>query len=144
MPRRIARRSASQHASAAGVWSAALACCRLVTAAGGRRETAAGLAGLGDLVLTCTGELSRNRAAGLALARGLHPSTATQGARAADEQGQGPVAEGVASARPVRALAAKLGVEMPIVEAVYRALYEGEAPNAMVEELLNRELKAEF
>jgi glycerol-3-phosphate dehydrogenase (NAD(P)+) len=117
---------------------------RLVAASGGRRETAAGLAGLGDLVLTCTGELSRNRAAGLALARGLRPQIDTQRSGASDENAHGPVAEGIASARPIRALAARLGVEMPIVNAVCRALYEGQTPNAMVEELLNRELKAEF
>ncbi len=111
---------------------------RLVVAAGGRRETAAGLAGLGDLVLTCTGDLSRNRRAGRALARGelLDPAdTHRDGA---------PVAEGIANARTVRALAAKLGVEMPIVDAVYRALYEGRTAQAMVRELLDRQLKAEF
>jgi glycerol-3-phosphate dehydrogenase (NAD(P)+) len=113
---------------------------RLVDAAGGRRETAAGLAGLGDLVLTCTGDLSRNRAIGLALAR-REPIPI-------DEQTSGAtgraIAEGVANSRSVLALARGLGVEMPIVSAVYRGLYEGQAPNAMVEELLTRGLKAEF
>ena len=113
---------------------------RLVDAAGGRRETAAGLAGLGDLVLTCTGDLSRNRAVGLAFARGERPML--------DDpepiQGGKSIAEGVANARSVRALAARFDVDMPIVSAVYRGLYEGQAPNAMVEELLNRGLKAEF
>jgi len=113
---------------------------RLVDAAGGRRETAAGLAGLGDLVLTCTGDLSRNRAVGLAFARGERPelddSKPTRSGKS--------IAEGIANARSVRALAGKLGVEMPIVSAVYRGLYEGQAPNAMVEELLSRGLKAEF
>ena len=113
---------------------------RLVGAAGGRRETAAGLAGLGDLVLTCTGELSRNRAIGLALAR-REPVPA-------DDKNSAPtgraIAEGVANSRSVLALARRLGVEMPIVSAVYRGLYEGQAPNAMVEELLTRGLKAEF
>ncbi len=111
---------------------------RLVDAAGGRRETAAGLAGLGDLVLTCTGALSRNRSAGLALARGSLPR-----ADGAAAEGH-PIAEGIANARSVLALANRLNVEMPIVGAVYCSLYEGQAPNAMVEELLSRGLKAEF
>lgn len=110
---------------------------RLAAAAGGRRETIAGLSGLGDLVLTCTGELSRNRAAGLAIGRGERPRL--------DEGGGGrPVAEGIHNARPVRDLARRLGIEMPIVEAVYRALYDAQPPQTMVEELLSRELKAEF
>jgi glycerol-3-phosphate dehydrogenase (NAD(P)+) len=108
---------------------------RLVGAAGGRRETAAGLAGLGDLVLTCTGDLSRNRSAGLAMARGEHPPTEAAGR---------PIAEGIVNARSIHALAERLKVDMPIVSAVYRGLYEGQAPNAMVEELLSRGLKAEF
>jgi glycerol-3-phosphate dehydrogenase (NAD(P)+) len=114
---------------------------RLVEAAGGRRETAAGLSGLGDLVLTCTGDLSRNRAVGLKLAAGVRPRL--EGGEPVDEEGR-QVAEGVASARSVHALAGRLRVDMPIVAAVYRALYEGEAPNAMVDELLSRGLKAEF
>jgi glycerol-3-phosphate dehydrogenase (NAD(P)+) len=115
---------------------------RLVEAAGGRRETAAGLSGLGDLVLTCTGDLSRNRGAGLALAAGRRPRLGADNIPL-DEEGH-PVAEGVANARSIYALAARLGVDMPIVAAVYRALYEGEAPDAMVDELLSRGLKAEF
>jgi glycerol-3-phosphate dehydrogenase (NAD(P)+) len=114
---------------------------RLVETLGGRRETAAGLAGLGDLVLTCTGELSRNRAAGVALARGERPRIVA--GEPVDSDGR-PIAEGIANARSVRGLAMRHGVEMPIVDAVYRALYEGVAPNAMVEKLLSRELKAEF
>ncbi len=111
---------------------------RLVDAGGGKRETAAGLAGLGDLVLTCTGDLSRNRRAGLALAAGERPALEPAPSE------HRPIAEGVANARSVSALAKRLGVEMPIVGAVYRSLYEGQAPNAMVEELLSRGLKAEF
>jgi len=113
---------------------------RLVEAAGGRRETAAGLAGLGDLVLTCTGDLSRNRSVGLALARGERPAPDDQ----ESASGGRPIAEGVANARSIMALAKKLQVEMPIVSAVYRCLYEGQAPNDMVEQLLSRGLKAEF
>ncbi len=112
---------------------------RLATRAGGRAETMAGLAGLGDLVLTCTGELSRNRALGLRIGRGERA-----GAAAGASGGGHPVAEGTSNARAIRRLAERLGVEMPIVAAVCRVLYEGAAANAMVEELLSRGLKAEF
>jgi glycerol-3-phosphate dehydrogenase (NAD(P)+) len=108
---------------------------RLAEAAGARRETLAGLAGLGDLVLTCTGDLSRNRALGLRIARGETLRAPTDGA---------PVAEGAGNAIVIRELAARIGVEMPIVEAVCRVLYEAAPANAMVEELLSRQLKAEF
>jgi len=111
---------------------------RLATALRARPETIAGLAGLGDLVLTCTGELSRNRALGVRLGRGE---------KVADALGHGegiPVAEGFANARSIIELARRSGVEMPIVEAVYRALYEAEPPRDIVEGLLSRELKAEF
>lgn len=108
---------------------------RLADAAGARRETLAGLAGLGDLVLTCTGDLSRNRALGFRIARGETLPAPTDGA---------PVAEGAGNAIVIRELAARLGVEMPIVSAVCRVLYEAAPANAMVEELLSRQLKAEF
>lgn len=112
---------------------------RLGLRAGARAETLAGLAGLGDLVLTCTGDLSRNRALGLRIGRG-------EEAGAADASGTSgrPVAEGMSNARSIRRLAERMGVEMPIVAAVCQVLYEGVAPNAMVEELLSRGLKAEF
>jgi glycerol-3-phosphate dehydrogenase (NAD(P)+) len=108
---------------------------RLARAAGGRTETMAGLAGLGDLVLTCTGEFSRNRALGLRIAQGESIPAAADGT---------PVAEGAANALAIRALATRIGVEMPIVEAVYRVLYEAAPAKAMVEELLSRQLRAEF
>jgi glycerol-3-phosphate dehydrogenase (NAD(P)+) len=108
---------------------------RMAAAAGARRETMAGLAGLGDLVLTCTGELSRNRTLGFRIAQGESVPTPADGA---------PVAEGIANALAIRTLAARIGVEMPIVEAVYRVLYEAAPAKAMVEELLSRQLKAEF
>ncbi len=108
---------------------------RLAVAAGGRAETMAGLAGLGDLVLTCTGALSRNRALGLRLAAGAPWS-------APGDDGQ--IAEGAVNARAVRALAARYNVDTPIVAAVCRVLYEAAPATAMVEELLSRELKAEF
>jgi glycerol-3-phosphate dehydrogenase (NAD(P)+) len=109
---------------------------RLSAALGGKRETLMGLAGLGDLVLTCTGDLSRNRRVGLALARGESlPGILS---------GLGHVAEGVEAARGVRALAHEHGVEMPICEAVYRVLYENLAPRRAVEMLLAREPGPEF
>ena len=109
---------------------------RLSTALGGKRETLMGLAGLGDLVLTCTGDLSRNRRVGLGLARG-RPL-----AQILAELGH--VAEGVAAARATHALAATLRVDMPICEAVYRVLYEKLPPRDAVEALLSREPGREF
>src|SRR6185369_3447139 len=93
---------------------------RLSTALGGRRETLMGLAGLGDLVLTCTGDLSRNRRVGLALAQGKPLSEILA------ELGH--VAEGVGAASAVRELARHHNVEMPICDAVYRVLHENLAP----------------
>jgi glycerol-3-phosphate dehydrogenase (NAD(P)+) len=108
---------------------------RLAEAAGARTGTLSGLAGLGDMILTCCGELSRNRALGLAVARGQLPGPDTAGR---------PIAEGMPNALTVAALAAKLGVEMPIVTAVRRILFELAPVNAIVDELLSRQLKAEF
>jgi glycerol-3-phosphate dehydrogenase (NAD(P)+) len=115
---------------------------RLGLRAGARAETIYGLAGLGDLVLTCTGELSRNRALGLRIGHG--ESVAGIAVSTPSDHIRHPVAEGVSNARSIRMLAERMGVEMPIVAAVCRVLYEGAPANAMVEELLNRELKAEF
>jgi glycerol-3-phosphate dehydrogenase (NAD(P)+) len=109
---------------------------RLSAALGGKRETLMGLAGLGDLVLTCTGDLSRNRRVGLGLARG-RPLAAILGEL-------GHVAEGVAAARDVRVLSRALGVDMPICEAVFRVLYENLEPRRAVETLLAREHGPEF
>lgn len=109
---------------------------RLSTALGGSRQTLMGLAGLGDLVLTCTGNLSRNRRVGLALAEGT-----SLPAILAD---LGHVAEGVPAARAARKLAAHHGVEMPICEAVDRVLHEGLPPRRAVLELLRREPRAEL
>ena len=109
---------------------------RLNAALGGRRETLMGLAGLGDLVLTCTGDASRNRRVGLALARG-EPLRGIL-----DRLGH--VAEGVPAARAVRMLAARHGIEMPICEAVDRVLHEGLPVRDAVLELLRREPKAEL
>ncbi len=109
---------------------------RLSAALGGKRETLMGLAGLGDLVLTCTGDLSRNRRVGLALAQ------ARPLAEILAELGH--VAEGVAAARDVRALCAEFRVDMPICAAVYRVLYEDLSPRRAVEALLAREPGPEF
>jgi len=109
---------------------------RLSAALGGKRETLMGLSGLGDLVLTCTGDLSRNRRVGLGLARG---------ARLADILRElGHVAEGVDAARDVVMLARSLGVDMPICEAVFRVLYENQEPRRAVETLLARGHGPEF
>jgi glycerol-3-phosphate dehydrogenase (NAD(P)+) len=109
---------------------------RLAVALGGRRETLTGLSGLGDLVLTCTGDLSRNRRVGLGLGRG-EALTAILAAL-------GHVAEGVSAAQAVHTLAAALRVDMPISEAVYRILYEDLPPRRAVEALLAREPGPEF
>ena len=109
---------------------------RLAVALGGRRETLTGLSGLGDLVLTCTGDLSRNRRVGLGLGRGE--------ALAAILAGLGHVAEGVAAAQAAHALAGALGVDLPICDAVYRVLYENLPPRRAVEALLAREPGPEF
>jgi glycerol-3-phosphate dehydrogenase (NAD(P)+) len=108
---------------------------RLSQALGGRRETLMGLAGLGDLVLTCTGDLSRNRRVGLALAQGRRlPEILAQ---------LGHVAEGVAAAPKLRGLARHFGVDMPICDAVYRTLYEDWSARDAVLSLLRREPRAE-
>jgi glycerol-3-phosphate dehydrogenase (NAD(P)+) len=108
---------------------------RLGVALGARAETFAGLAGLGDLVLTCTGALSRNRAVGVAVGQGLTLKQALEGKES--------VAEGVANAESARALAARAGVEMPIVEATYRILFDGQPPREAIVELMGRELRPE-
>lgn len=108
---------------------------RLGRVLGGRRETFMGLAGMGDLILTCTGDLSRNRRVGLALAKGQ---------RLADILSSlGHTAEGVSTAREVAALAARLGIDMPITQAVHDILHGGIAPAEAVEQLLNRDPKTE-
>jgi glycerol-3-phosphate dehydrogenase (NAD(P)+) len=108
---------------------------RLGVAMGGRPETFAGLAGLGDLVLTCTGELSRNREVGVRLAAG-----ASLEAILAE---LGHVAEGVASARAALGHARALRVDMPITEAVCAVLFESRAPREAVQQLLGRDPRPE-
>jgi glycerol-3-phosphate dehydrogenase (NAD(P)+) len=108
---------------------------RLGVAMGGARETFMGLAGAGDLILTCTDNLSRNRRVGLGLGEGRELSAVLT------DLGQ--EAEGVATARELFNLAERLQVEMPITEQVYRVLYEGRSPQRAVEVLLRREPRAE-
>ena len=109
---------------------------RLAVAEGARVETLTGLAGLGDLVLTCTGGLSRNRFVGQELARGRALAEITAGMRE--------VAEGVRTTRAVHLLAGRLNVAMPITEQVHSVLYEGRAVGEAAEELMARPLKGEF
>jgi glycerol-3-phosphate dehydrogenase (NAD(P)+) len=109
---------------------------RLGVGLGARRETFMGLAGLGDLVLTCTDDQSRNRRLGLALARG---ASAEQAMAAIGQE-----VEGFVTARAVKAIAERLGVEMPISEQVYGVLYQGLTPEAATRALLEREGKAEL
>lgn len=109
---------------------------RLGQTLGGHRETFEGLAGLGDLVLTCTDDQSRNRRLGLALGKGV----SLEDALAAIDQ----VVEGVQTAREVHDLALSQGVDMPITEQVYAVLYEAKKPKDAVQALLNRDQKAEL
>ena len=108
---------------------------RLGVAMGGRAETFMGLTGLGDLVLTATGSLSRNRTVGIALAEGKSLAQILQTL--------GHVAEGVNSAQVARGLAKKFNVQMPITEAVYAVLFERADAKAALKQLLARETKAE-
>jgi glycerol-3-phosphate dehydrogenase (NAD(P)+) len=109
---------------------------RLSEVLGAQSETLMGLAGLGDLVLTCTDNQSRNRRLGLALGQGKDLESAIA------EIGQ--AVEGAKSARSIGLLAERAGVEMPICQQVYRILYQGLAPADAVKALIARDLKAEF
>ena len=109
---------------------------RIAMRMGANPLTLSGLAGMGDLVLTCTGELSRNRRVGIELGKGRALPDILQ------EMKQ--VAEGVKTAKAAKDLAAKVGVELPICEQVYRIAYEGKSPKAAVVELMGRSLKSEL
>lgn len=104
---------------------------RLALACGGRRETLAGLSGLGDLVLTCTGPLSRNRLVGLELGRGL-------GIPEILERLKGRVAEGMGTSAAALGLAAQHGVEMPITQQMSEILNHGKSPREAIRELMSR------
>lgn len=108
---------------------------RLGVALGARKETFMGLAGMGDLVLTCTDDQSRNRRMGLALASGKTVEAAQR------EIGQ--VVEGVKAAEAVMEVANEHGIEMPICQQIYRILYEGASPREAVGALMNRQLTTE-
>lgn len=108
---------------------------RLALALGGAPATLSGLAGLGDLVLTCTGELSRNRRVGQRLGRGERLEDILATSRS--------VAEGVATTRAACGLARRVGVDMPIVEEVHRILFDEGSPREALERLLNRPLTSE-
>ncbi|MBO4349415.1 MAG: NAD(P)-dependent glycerol-3-phosphate dehydrogenase [Proteobacteria bacterium] len=125
------------HNAAAAIVTRGLAeMTRLCVKLGGEALTLSGLSGLGDLVLTCYGDLSRNRDLGLRLGKGesfedIQRSRIT-------------VAEGVKTAKSAFALAQKYKVDMPIVQNVYEGLYEGKSPVDVVRELMSRELKHEL
>ena len=108
---------------------------RLSVRLGGRDETLAGLAGMGDLVLTCLGNLSRNRQVGVALGEGRTLQQIISETRQ--------VAEGVKTAKATHELSQRIGVEMPITEGVYQMLYEGKTPQQLLQELMDRPLKGE-
>lgn len=109
---------------------------RVALAKGGSVLSIAGLAGMGDLVLTCTGDLSRNRTVGFEMGRG----------RKLDEvlASLGHVAEGVKTAKSAFDLANQLQVDLPIINEVYHVLYEGKSPRQAVSDLLTRPLKKEW
>ncbi|APG28197.1 glycerol-3-phosphate dehydrogenase [Syntrophotalea acetylenivorans] len=109
---------------------------RIGLAKGAKRSTFSGLAGMGDLVLTCTGDLSRNRTVGLEIGRGRKLAEILKGMKM--------VAEGVKTTLSAYQLAQKLGVDVPIIEQMYLILNEDKDPRTAVRELMKRELKAEF
>ena len=109
---------------------------RLGVAMGGRRETFAGLTGVGDLIVTCTSMHSRNRRCGILIGKGVPAQQAVQEI--------GAVVEGYYAAATARALARKVGVEMPITEAAYQVLYHGKDPQSVIVELMTRERKHEL
>ena len=109
---------------------------RLGVRMGSNPHTFAGLAGMGDLVLTCTGDLSRNRTVGLKVGKGLSLEEITSHMNM--------VAEGIKTAKSAYALGKKMDIVMPITKQVYEILYEGKDPRKAVKELMTRDLKAEL
>ncbi|GAB4389557.1 MAG: NAD(P)H-dependent glycerol-3-phosphate dehydrogenase [Thermodesulfovibrionales bacterium] len=109
---------------------------RLGVMLGAREQTFSGLSGIGDLVLTCSSNLSRNYTVGFKLGQGMKLAEIIGSTRS--------VAEGVATTKAVRELAAREEVDMPIVEQVYQVLYEDKAPADAVRDLMERALKPEF
>ena len=126
------------HNSAAALITRGLAeMTRLVVACGGRAETMAGLAGLGDLVLTCTGGLSRNRSVGVELGRGRKLPEVLAGMH-------GMVAEGIFTTTAAVGLARARSVEMPITEQMHAILHQGKPPREAIHELMTRSGKSEL
>lgn len=109
---------------------------RLGVAMGGRKETFAGLAGVGDLIVTCTSMHSRNRRCGILIGKGMEPAQAVKEI--------GAVVEGYYAAANAKTLADKLGVEMPIAAAAYEVLYHGKDPKVVLQELMTRAKKHEI
>ena len=109
---------------------------RLGVAMGGRKETFAGLAGVGDLIVTCTSMHSRNRRCGILIGKGMEPAQAVKEI--------GAVVEGYYAAANAKVLADKLGVEMPIASAAYEVLYCGKDPKVVLQELMTRAKKHEI
>jgi glycerol-3-phosphate dehydrogenase (NAD(P)+) len=109
---------------------------RLGTAMGARKQTFSGLSGLGDLILTCTGALSRNYSFGRGLGQGMKPDDILSRTKSA--------VEGVATSESAYELTKRYNIQMPIVEQVYNVIYKGKDPALAVEELMNRGLKTEF
>jgi glycerol-3-phosphate dehydrogenase (NAD(P)+) len=125
-----------QNARAALITRGLAEMTRLAVRMGADPMTLSGLPGLGDLILTCAGDLSRNRQAGIQIAQGKSLEEITQGSRM--------VAEGIRNTRSVYLLAGRLQVEMPIVEQMYCVLYEGKKPLDAVRNLMERSLKPEI
>lgn len=109
---------------------------RLGVALGGRKETFAGLAGIGDLIVTCTSMHSRNRRCGILIGQGVEPADAVREI--------GAVVEGYYAAANAKSLADRLGIEMPIASAAYEVLYHGKDPHMVLSELMTREKKHEI
>ena len=127
--------SLGQNARAALITRGLAEMTRLAVRMGADPMTLAGLPGLGDLILTCTGDLSRNRAVGLQIADGKSLQEITGATRT--------VAEGIRNTRSLYSLAAQLGLEMPIVEQMYQVLYAAKKPSEAVRDLMQRSLKPE-
>ncbi|WP_348268393.1 NAD(P)-dependent glycerol-3-phosphate dehydrogenase [Edaphobacter paludis] len=120
------------HNSAAALITRGIAeITRLSVACGGRRQTLAGLSGIGDLVLTCTGNLSRNRSVGIELGKGRHLPDILAGLN-------GKVAEGIQSTTAALGLAARYGVEMPITEQMDAILHHNKSPKDAIRDLMTR------
>jgi glycerol-3-phosphate dehydrogenase (NAD(P)+) len=109
---------------------------RLGVSMGAKPLTFAGLAGMGDLILTCTGDLSRNRMVGLKIAEGLSTEEIISGMKM--------IAEGIKTCLSAYNLAKKMGIEMPITTEVYHIIYKGKDPRKAVKDLMTRELKVEL